>query len=345
MFKQFESLDELKRSVYLWVIPCILIALILNTLMQNGYAEYRLNFVMNNTLTVWFSISWVLLYKNRFMRFCEYSNLALISVYHVTTFFDAVHTYLLQMGGSLGDFIIWMPIYFMFIFLTLGTKRGLYFSIGISALTLADGIMQLERLSIESIDSLFQFYFASFVYIVVLVYAQHMFKAYATAEIFKKHAYVDALTGIANRYRIDEWLENKLNDCQEINRCFSIIFFDLDYFKRINDRYGHKIGDSVLKELAELIQLNLPNGNMLGRWGGEEFIVITDALGNEAVNLAEFLREKVEAHCFHGAGGLTASFGVTNSRKDDTIDSLLSRVDEGLYRSKNCGRNTVSSIC
>lgn len=344
-FKQFESLDELKRSVYLWVVPCIFIALILNTLMQNADAENKLNFIINSTLTVWFAISWIFLYKNSFIRFIEYSNLTLISVYHVTTFIDAVHNSLNQIGGSLGDFIVWMPIYFMFVFLTLGIKRGFYFSIGISAITLADGIMYMNRLSLVSIDSLFQYYFASFVYIIVLLYAQHMFKAYAKVEMFKKYAYVDALTGIANRHQIDEWLENKLNDCQEMHMCFSIIFFDIDHFKTVNDHYGHKTGDSVLKELAELIQINLAKRDLLGRWGGEEFIVITEVLGRDAVKLAELLREKVEEHSFYGAGHLTASFGVTQSHTGDTIDSLLSRADEGLYQSKNCGRNKVSTIC
>lgn len=342
MFKQFESLAEFKRIIYLWVVPCIFIALILNTILENIDATNKLNFIVNNTLAVWFVISWIFLYKLRFVRFIEYSNLALISVYHVTKFFGAVYNYMVKSGGSLGDFIIWMPIYIMFIFLTLGSKRGLYFSISIFLLTLVDGIMYFQSLSSESMDSLLQFYFANFVYIIVLFYAQSMFKAFANVEMFKKQAYLDSLTGIANRHRIDEWLENKLEDSKEMHMCFSIIFFDIDHFKEVNDSYGHKIGDSVLIELAELIQRNLAKRDFFGRWGGEEFIVITDVSGNDAVKLAEHLREKVEEHAFQGVGRLTASFGVTDSKKSENIDSLLCRVDEGLYQSKNYGRNKVS---
>jgi diguanylate cyclase (GGDEF)-like protein len=343
MFKKFESPADLKRIVFLWVVPFIIIALILNTILQTADAPNKFNFIINNTLTVWFLISWVLMYKKRLVVFAEYSNLALVSVYHVATFYDAITNYMLVSGGSLGDFIVWMPIYIMFIFLILGTKRGFYFSMGIYVITLVNGIMYFNQLSSESLDSLFQFYFSNFVYIIVLYFAQHMFKAYAKVELFKKHAYVDSLTGIANRHKIDEFLENKLKNSKEMHMPFSIIFFDIDHFKKINDRFGHKVGDSVLIELAELIDRNLSKQDLLGRWGGEEFLIITDASGNDAIKLAEQLRKNVEAHGFKGAGKLTASFGVTTSQKSDSIDSLLSRVDEGLYNSKNFGRNKVSS--
>jgi diguanylate cyclase (GGDEF)-like protein len=343
MFKQFETLADLKRIVFLWVVPFIIIALVLNTVLQTADAPNKFNFIINNILTVWFLVSWGLLYKKWYVGFAEYSNLALVSVYHVTTFYDALVNYMVIDGGSLGDFIVWMPIYIMFIFITLGTKQGFYFSIGIYAVTLINGIVYFNQLSTESLDSLFQFYFSNFVYIIVLYYAQHMFKAYAKVEMFKRHAYVDSLTGIANRHRIDEFLEIKLKDSKEMHIPFSIIFFDIDHFKKVNDRFGHKIGDSVLIELAGLIDKYLSKRDLLGRWGGEEFIIINDFSGNDAIKLAEQLRKNVEAHSFKGAGRLTASFGVTVSQESDSIDSLLSRVDEGLYNSKNLGRNKVSS--
>lgn len=344
MSKQYESLADLKRSVYLWVIPCILIALILNTIMQNVDGSDKLSFVINNTMTIWFAVSWVLVYKKQFVRFSELSNLALVSIYHVTTFFDTIFNYLLKVGGSLGDFIVWMPIIIMFIFLTLGIKKGLYYSIGIYLITLIGGIVVINKLSAESIDSLMQFYFANLVYIIVLFYAQHMFRAYAKMELLKKYAYLDSLTGVANRHQIDEWLDQKLSDSREMHTSFSIIFFDIDYFKRVNDLFGHKIGDSVLVELAVLIQEHLAIRDRLGRWGGEEFIVISDVTGNNAIAFADYLREKVEEHEFKEVGRLTASFGVADSRLEDTIDSLLNRADEGLYQSKNTGKNKVSMI-
>ncbi|MEH7273248.1 GGDEF domain-containing protein [Neobacillus vireti] len=344
MVKRFESLNELKIRIYLWVVPCIIISLISNTLLQNIHAASTFNLSINNTLTIWFSISWILLYKRFFIQFTEYSNLALVSFYHVTTFFDTVRNYMVVDGGSLGDFIIWMPIITLFFFLTLGTKRGLYFSIVIFLTTFAMGSMYLNHLTSESIDSLGQYYFANLVYIIVLYYAQHVFKTYADLEMFRKHAYYDSLTRIANRLQIDEWLEKKLKLSAEKHEAFSVIFFDIDHFKEINDNYGHKIGDEVLVELAELIQGRLSNRELFGRWGGEEFIIISPSTGEETVKLAERLRKVVANHSFKGAGHLTASFGVTESKAGDGIDSLLNRADKGLYHCKYCGRNQVSYI-
>lgn len=344
MLNRFDSLNELKIRIYLWVVPCIIIALISNTLLQHIDNVNKFDFKINTTLIIWFIISWLLLYKRVFVRFSEYSNLALVSFYHVTTFFDAVRNYMVVSGGSLGDFIIWMPIINLFFFLSLGSKRGLYYSIVIFLTNFVIGVMYIHNLSPESIDSLGQFYFANLVYIIVLYYAEHVFKTYTDLEMFKKHAYYDSLTGIANRLRIDEWLEKKLKVFRMKNEAFSIIFFDIDHFKAVNDNSGHKVGDEVLVELAELIQYQLTNGELFGRWGGEEFIIISRAVGEDAFKLAEHLRKVVAEHSFKGAGKLTASFGVTNSRPGDSIDSLLNRADKGLYQCKECGRNQVSYI-
>ncbi|WP_052427370.1 GGDEF domain-containing protein [Neobacillus niacini] len=344
MLKRFASLNELKIRIYLWGVPCIVISLISNTFLQNIDGVNKFNFTINNTLSIWFIISWFLLYKRLFVQFTEYSNLALVSFYHVTTFFDAVRNYMVVDGGSLGDFIIWMPITTLFFFLTLGTKRGLYYSIVIFLTTFITGIIYINSLYSESIDSLGQFYFANLVYIIVLYYAQHVFKTYADLEMFKKHAYYDSLTRIANRLQIDEWLEKKLKLFEEKKEGFSIIFFDIDHFKSVNDSYGHKVGDEVLVELAELIEHHISNRELFGRWGGEEFIIISSKVSEDTVKLAEHLRKVVAEHHFKGAGNLTASFGVTNSKAGDSIDSLLNRADKGLYQCKNCGRNQVSYI-
>ncbi|MDF2855779.1 MAG: hypothetical protein K0Q87_1630 [Neobacillus sp.] len=342
MIRKFESLEELKRGIYLWVVPCIIIALISNTLLQNFDGSNKFDFYTNNTLSIWFIISWVLTYKKRFIKFAEYSNLLLISFYHITTFYDAVRNYMAVSGGSLGDFIIWMPLITIFFFLTLGTKRGLYFSIGIFLTTFVTGIMYINSLSSESIDSIGQFYFANLVYIIVLYYAQHIFRTYADLEMFKKYAYFDTLTSIASRLLIDQWLEKKLKAFKEKQESFSIIFFDIDHFKNVNDNFGHKVGDAVLVELSDLIQSHLTNRELFGRWGGEEFIIITHEKGEDTLELAKHLRAIVEAHEFKDAGQLTASFGVTCSQFGDNIDSLLNRADKGLYYSKDCGRNCVS---
>jgi diguanylate cyclase (GGDEF)-like protein len=339
MFKKFDTIDELKRIVYMWLLPIITIALVINSFLNN---ESLFDTIVNTTLIFWFSVSWFLVYLNLAIRFGEYSNLLLVSLYHVTTLFDVVHNDLAKTGGSLGDFIVWIPLIIMFFFLVLGTKRGLYFSIIIFSITLGIGLMYSGKMPPESIDSLTQFHAANIVYILVLFYAQNIFKAFTERDFFKKHAYIDSLTRVANRHQIDVWLEEKLEDADEDEIPFSIIFFDIDHFKKVNDQYGHKIGDCVLKELSAIISGNLSEADLFGRWGGEEFILISNSTGGQAYEKAEQLRKLVENKTFKGAGSLTASFGVTDYQPGDNIDSLLNRADKGLYTSKNSGRNKVS---
>lgn len=340
MLEKFESLDDLKRGIYLWVLPFVALTALINFI-ATGTRAFDL--LVNGGLVLWFILSWFWAYFKKSLRFGEYSNLLLITMYLLVTIYDVIHHHLAKTGaGSLGDFIIWVPLYFMFIFITLGIKKGLLFAITVFLMTLAFGIADFKHLSAESIDSVTQFYFAVVVYILVLYYAQHLYRSYTEVAILKKYAYIDSLTNIANRHQIDRWLEEKFRAAKEEGKPFSIIFFDIDHFKKVNDVFGHKIGDCVLKELSAIISGNLRDGDQFGRWGGEEFILITNSNGGQAFEKAEHFRKMVENHRFKGAGRLTASFGVTEYCLNDNIDSLLNRADEALYRSKNCGRNRVS---
>lgn len=335
MLANFETIEELKRSVYLWVLPVITAALIINSFLSEMSS---FDTIVNTTLTAWFSIGWLAALLNRYIRFAEYVTLLLVSLYHVTTLFDVVHNDLSKTGGSLGDFIVWLPLIIMFFFLTLGIKKGFIFSIIIFLITMSIGLSYSKQLTAEAIDSLTQFHSANIVYILVLFYAQNMFRAFTERDFFKKHAFIDSLTRVANRHQIDVWLEEKL----EPQKPFSIIFFDIDHFKKVNDIHGHKIGDCVLKELSAIVSANLADEDLFGRWGGEEFLLITEDSGEQAFEKAELFRKLIEDHSFRGAGSLTASFGVTSFHPGDTIDYMLNRADEGLYLSKNSGRNKVS---
>ena len=120
--------------------------------------------------------------------------------------------------------------------------------------------------------------------------------------------------------------------------------FDIDHFKRVNDRYGHSYGDLVLKDLCRLIRGLIRQGDMLIRWGGEEFIILLPATEiDEAAQLAERIRQDVETERFPEVGSITISLGVAQLRKGDNIDSLLKRVDNALYHAKQSGRNRVVS--
>lgn len=154
----------------------------------------------------------------------------------------------------------------------------------------------------------------------------------------------DALTGVANRGQLETQLRHLLEDfhATEGTRPLSTIFLDVDKFKRINDTYGHHTGDAVLVDLTRLLQHETYSAETIGRYGGEEFVIICpDTDLDSAVRRAERLRQAVMKSSIGGISTLsvTSSFGVSTARLGDTAQTLLERADNSLYRAKETGRN------
>ena len=152
----------------------------------------------------------------------------------------------------------------------------------------------------------------------------------------------DVLTGLANRQHIEELTRLALAARAGTGGPLSLILFDIDHFKNINDSYGHLAGDTALRALAELVGNCLPREYPLGRWGGEEFLLLCPGLDLAgAFVLAETLREAVRGQALPVIGSLGCSFGVTEARTGDTLETLLGRVDQALYAAKGLGRDRV----
>jgi diguanylate cyclase (GGDEF)-like protein len=122
----------------------------------------------------------------------------------------------------------------------------------------------------------------------------------------------------------------------------SIIMVDIDHFKSINDGHGHQAGDSVLIAVANALQSHIRKADLLGRWGGEEFLLVCNSPLADATALAEKLRRALQGHAVDSVGQVTASFGVSSYRPGDTSQTLIGRADAALYLSKATGRNKVS---
>jgi len=152
----------------------------------------------------------------------------------------------------------------------------------------------------------------------------------------------DKLTQLYNRTKIEQLFSEIIKRAERYDEVFSVILLDLDHFKAVNDKYGHLVGDSVLKELSQILVNTVRGTDYVGRWGGEEFIIIapmTDA--DSAAELAEKVRKRIEKYPFTKVGNKTASFGVALFVQGDSEDSMTSRADEHLYRAKQSGRNRV----
>lgn len=158
-------------------------------------------------------------------------------------------------------------------------------------------------------------------------------------------ATTDSLTGIANRREFAAILAKELNRAKRYCTPMSLAMYDLDYFKRVNDTFGHDAGDYVLQAVTGLVKENIRAADVAARWGGEEFMVLMPQSDMQAARMAvEKLRLKIARHRFDKVGSLTVSFGVASLEPCDDLNSLLKRVDDALYEAKNKGRNRVESL-
>lgn len=158
----------------------------------------------------------------------------------------------------------------------------------------------------------------------------------------EKISITDGLTQLNNRYKLSLELELFLSKAERYQEVFSVIMMDLDNFKKINDAYGHEIGDDVLVAFSRTVEQQLRRSDIFGRWGGEEFLVMCPCTrSQDAVNIAEKMRASLSANPILLEYNMTASFGVAEWQLSDTEKSILKRADQALYEAKAQGRNRV----
>ena len=150
----------------------------------------------------------------------------------------------------------------------------------------------------------------------------------------------DALTNIGNRLRLDNELKAAMNNFRNFGQPFGLVMIDIDHFKKINDQHGHQVGDIVLQQFANLLVEHSRSNDVVGRWGGEEFMIIYLSTNLEgAYHHAEKMRKIIENSEFEGIKKITASFGVAQSTYGIALDELLHCADLALYTAKKEGRN------
>ena len=176
-------------------------------------------------------------------------------------------------------------------------------------------------------------------------------RANVYAEILK-HATLDALTGFYNRNQLEERIKQEVANAKRQNAPLCGIMTDIDFFKNVNDTYGHAVGDQVLKDIAKVIRGQLREYDIAGRYGGEEFsILLPFTKIDEAQKVAERLRAAIEDKVVDISKvnpdseiktiQVTISLGIYEMKKDDSDEDLLKKADKALYQAKNTGRNKV----
>ncbi|WP_100407895.1 diguanylate cyclase [Bacillus solitudinis] len=183
----------------------------------------------------------------------------------------------------------------------------------------------------------------------VLSYSSQVVVAISNANLYyqmEKMAVTDDLTGLYNRRYFYRLAQEEFGKTKTNNVPLSVVLFDIDHFKQINDRYGHFVGDKVLRQLASVILESIPKKNVLARYGGEEFVLLLPNLeGEDARTIAECMRKNVANHSFETERGtikVSISIGISQfASEDNSIEALLHRADEALYLAKANGRNRI----
>lgn len=180
--------------------------------------------------------------------------------------------------------------------------------------------------------------------IILLILSMLIFVVLQKISKINEIATYDSLTGVYNRNTMNELLEYELERIERKNKPLSILYMDIDDFKSVNDKYGHEKGDFVLKKVVELMLQKLRKSDRLGRWGGEEFLVmLPETDEEEAVLVAEKLREVISMGDYTIPREVTCSFGVATHMDEEDLDSMIARADRYLYKAKKEGKNRVVS--
>lgn len=279
----------------------------------------------------------------------------IISIYCIVLLYWAVSVSLVQISrvGSITMFILTLTgtsaLFYRKMLITLATNFGvyIYFSYNVrSAMEITLGRPPgpgrgpgIIKLYISD-----AFLITGICCILGLIIFRLRLSVFLEKKALEELALKDAMTGVMNHRSICDVLEKELHRSKRYDLPLSVLIIDIDHFKGINDTYGHQFGDQVIKQVAKLITINCRETDFVGRYGGEEFLVIlTNTERDMALELCERLRDNIENVDFGNSCNVTVSCGLKN-RIDETDEELIYFADKALYNTKAKGRNRVECI-
>ncbi len=345
-FYNNSSISTIKRKIYLVVFPIFIVTFLFLTYLIYSAGNLNLiNIVTFGSLSIGLMVCYLFLFIHK--NSLQFVDILLCLITAFITLIRTYYTIFYHLGRDgdmhLGTFSYWMPLVYLMIFFTFRGKTALLFSFTNFVLSLIPGLYHIffsEHVLTQTVDTLLQYYVSILGLIICLYFVQHMFEIFMQADAAKRLANTDYLTSIYNRRKMDTVLNAEITRVAKTKEALSAILFDVDNFKKINDQYGHDVGDSVLKELTEIIHKQLPKNTYFGRWGGEEFLLITS--GSSTSELAEQVRMTISQHHFNGIDkSVTCSFGVAFLLENELTKDIISRADEALYKAKDNGKNQV----
>jgi diguanylate cyclase (GGDEF)-like protein len=350
------SVQATKRLAYLIATPLGILTLAVlwatsnyfNTLSWVDY--YGLPFIAIFLLFL-FLLLWIRIFPIKVFEFSVY---ILTFIFFTMKIFTAMQGAIFYGSQIESEFILLIPFIYILGFGILDILYALLSSLAFLLINLLFGflvIFQSGTLDIanHNINVLIEIYLSSIFYIIILYLMsrirEHYVKSQVTADLMSNLAMTDTLTQVDNRRQLEKHLIDEVKRADRHRLPLAVIMFDIDNFKRINDRLGHATGDMVLVTTAQIVRDTLRSSDHFGRWGGDEFLcVATNTSESTANQLAERLRNELEQAKICEEIPVTGSFGVTCYAHGDTPDGLVRRADMGLLRAKSNGRNRVVTI-
>ena len=248
---------------------------------------------------------------------------------------------------------LWWLLLYLFCFLSTSARRALFLSLGIFAGLVALTVPHALNTAVDDgvlggSSALGNLYFSHIIGITVIyflaTFQQRSQRAEQAANLMQRLAFTDDLTGVANRRQMEQLIGAEIARDVRYGRPFSVVLVDIDNFKQVNDTYGHDRGDVILKELVTKMRGSVRASDRVGRWGGEEFLILApETRLQDAVALAEHVRERVAAEPLAEGHRVTVSLGAAAVQPNDTVASLVKRADDALYRAKEQGKDCVVS--
>lgn len=345
------SIDESKRRVLMWMLAFAWVATVLGWIVQEPlfrsspalHAVLAVNLVFHPAL---FLIAWRRLLSQRII---ELSCLLFAAVVCAGCIALKLYSPAYGAGVNLEPLYPWIPVIYVLAFALVGQRTGLKLSLAIMTLFVVISLPYL----VGPAHTYTLFTIALHTSSAALIAALYFFSSYQhrlqsaqfTMDELARMANTDELTGLANRRRVIEVIDSELRRSSRYGHGFSIILLDIDRFKAVNDQLGHEVGDQALKALAQRSSEALREVDLIGRWGGEEFIVILPETSyEESLQKAQLLCSHVAAAPVVDDLSITISCGVTSAGSGDDMEGIFHRADSALYTAKRSGRNRAMGL-
>ncbi|GIW33173.1 sensor domain-containing diguanylate cyclase [Meiothermus sp.] len=350
ILEDIDPTAPLRARAYFFILPVVVWAALfawsqLDIAKEETFYEKYSLLIM----AIWLGLCWIGLLIPRWVNFHTvehgvFWSAALLMVLNV------YYNLLVVSSEGLWNSSLWIAVVFVMAYFVFKPRQAWLVSLGIFSAFVFLGLLTVVPQTLQGIpldqNAVVQLYVSQLCYLILfrllVLSKEHSMQVRLEAARLYWLAHTDPLTNIANRRSIMEALHRALEHHQKTGEPLSLVLLDLDYFKRINDQYGHEMGDKVLTHTAQVLQQNLRQSDQLGRWGGEEFVILLPNTPlQEARKLCERLQTLLAENTPDRPLPVSASFGVATAAPDDTPDSLISRADTAMYMSKQAGGNRV----